>query len=173
MNVMEAIRKRRSVRSYQKKRLSRGQIEEIMEAARLAPSAKNKQDWKFVIVVDEEIKEKICEAAYNQKFVKEASAVIAGISLDKDYVMACGVPSGYVDLAIAMDHISLAAVEKGIGTCWIGHFKQKEAKEILGVPDEYEIVALMAIGYPKKLLPTVEKNRKSLKEIICYDFFKE
>jgi len=172
MSIIDIIRKRRSVRSYQRRKMSHEEIEEIMEAARLAPSARNKQDWKFIIVDDDKKKAELCYAAYNQKFVEEASVVIAGVSLDVDYVMACGVPSGYVNIAIALDHISLVAAEKGIGTCWIGHFKQKEAKEILGVPDEYEIVALMTMGYPAKPLKAEGKNRKLLEEIICYNLFK-
>ena len=87
--------------------------------------------------------------------------------------MTCGVPSGYVDLAIALDHISLAATEKGLGSCWIGHFNQEEAKKILDIPDEYEIISLMTIGYPTEPLVIRKKKRKNLGEIVCYDVFKK
>lgn len=173
MEVIEAIKKRRSVRSYQKRNIPEREVEEILNAARLAPSAKNKQDWKFVVVTDMDKKEKLYRAAYGQEFVKEVPIVIAGVSLDINYVMACGVPSGYADLAIALDHISLAATEKGLGTCWIGHFNQKEAKRILEIPDEYEIVSLMTLGYPTEPLVIRKKNRKNMEEIVCYDVFKK
>lgn len=171
MEVVDAIRKRRSVRAYQKKEVPREILEEVLNAARVAPSAKNKQDWKFIVVDDEAIKEKLFKASYDQEFIKEAPVILAGVSLDEEYVMACGVPSGYVDLAIALDHISLAAVEKGIGTCWIGHFHQQHAKEILGVPDPYGIVALMTMGYPREPLGFKKKDRKHLDEIVCHNVF--
>ncbi len=173
MDVIETVKKRRSVRAYRKRKIPQREIEEIVSAARLAPSAKNKQDWKFIVITDKGKKEELYKASYEQEFVKEAPVVIAGVSLDAHYVMACGVPSGYVDLAIALDHISLVAVEKGMGTCWIGHFNQHEAKKILDIPHEYKIVALMTMGYPTEPLTLREKGRKSLDEIVCYNVFND
>lgn len=167
--LMEIIRKRRSVRSYSDKPVPDEIIKEIMEAARLAPSAKNLQEWKFVIVRDGEIKEELCKAAKGQRFVKEAPVVIAGIATYTSYVMTNGIPACHVDLAIAMEHIALMAAEKGLGTCWIGAFYQEKAKEILDVPDNCLIIALMTLGYPKEELKPEEKRRKDLNEIICWE----
>lgn len=169
--LMDIIRKRKSVRSYADKPIPDEVIKELIEAARLAPSAKNLQEWKFIIVRDEETKEKLVEAAKGQRFIKEANVIIAGVATYTNYVMTNGIPACHIDLAIAMEHIALAAAEKGIGTCWIGAFYQDKAKEILGVPDDCLIVALMTLGYPKEELKPEEKSRKSLEEIICWEKF--
>lgn len=171
MDVENAILARRSVRSYKDKDVEQKKLEKIMDVVKTAPSANNRQDWKFVIVRDEETKEKIYGAAHRQNFVREAPVVIAGITTDPDDIMSCEIPAGIVDLSIALDHLTLKAAEEGLGTCWIGAFNQEEAKEILKIPEEYEIVALMPIGYPKRPLKKEKKNRKNLEEVISYDSF--
>ena len=93
--------------------------------------------------------------------------VIAGCATNPDYVMTCGEHSYSIDLAIALDHMSLEAASLGLGTCWIGAFYQDQVKEILGVPEDVRIVSLMPLGYPKKL--GTKTKRKPLSEIICYD----
>ncbi|GAI33461.1 unnamed protein product, partial [marine sediment metagenome] len=102
--------------------------------------------------------------------VGEAPVVIAAVALEPDYVMRCGVPAYAVDLAIAVDHITLQAVELRLGTCWIGAFYQDQVREILKIPDDCKVVALLPVGYPATSRGL--KNRKSLKEIICYETFK-
>ena len=169
MSVYEAIKKRRSVRGYQDKDIPQETLEEILDAARLAPSARNKQQWKFIVVENEEIKQKLVSAANDQKFVGEASVVIAGVALEPDHKMSCEVPAYAVDLAIALDHITLAAQDNGLGTCWIGAFSQQKAKEVLEVPEEYKIVGLMPLGYPADSAGT--KNRKDLSEVVSYNKF--
>ncbi|MFP4005410.1 MAG: nitroreductase family protein [Candidatus Hadarchaeia archaeon] len=171
MDVGKAILKRRSVRSYSDKTLSKEKIEEIMNAVRFAPSASNKQDWKFVIATDEEVKESLYEAAMHQRQVKEAPCVIAGVSLDPKDEMKCRVPTGVVDLTIALDHLTLKAAEEDIGTCWIGAFDQDAAKKALRIPDEYRIISLMTMGYPKDPLKRENKNRKDIKAILTYNEF--
>lgn len=168
MDVKDAILTRKSVRSYKENKVPQEKLEEIMDSVRMAPSANNKQDWKFVIVEDEE---KVYQAAKKQNSVKEASAVIAGVSTNPDEEMTCEILSGNVDLAIALDHLSLRAAEEGLGTCWIEAFHQKQMKKILEIPDEYKIICMMTIGYPKEPLRKAEKDRKSLEEIITYDSF--
>lgn len=171
MNVHEAIRKRRAVRSYKDDPIPEESLKKILEAARLAPSAKNKQDWKFIVVRDSETRAKLSEAARNQEFVARSPIVIAGITLDPDYVMGSEVPAYAVDLAIAMEHIALAAIEEGLGTCWVGGFSQKEAKETLQIPEKYKVVILMPLGFSADK-PAL-KSRKSIEEIVCYEKFNE
>ena len=96
----------------------------VFEAGRLAPSAKNRQEWRFIVVRDGEVR-RIGEAANGQSFVGEAPVVIVACGVVDGYVMSCGQPSYPLDVAIALDHISLAAVEVGLGTCWIGAFNEK------------------------------------------------
>jgi nitroreductase len=169
MDVMEAIKERRSVRAYQDRPVPEEKLKAILEAARLAPSAANRQEWKFIVVQDKEKRLSIMKAAGGQKFVGEAPVVIAAVSLNPGYVMRCGVPAHPVDLAIAVDHMTLKAVEEGLGTCWIGHFEQEKVKEILNVPKEYKVVVLLTLGYPAD--SPSPKRRKSLEELISYERF--
>jgi len=134
MDVMEAIRKRRSVRFYRKDPVPDEKLNKILEAARLAPSARNSQNWKFVVVRDAARRKELAKAAADQYFVGEAPVVIAAVALQPEYVMRCEVPAYAVDLAIAVDHMTLVAVEEGLGTCWIGAFYQDEIKRILNIP---------------------------------------
>jgi len=171
MEVKEAIERRRSVRSYRDKEVPRTLLENLMESVRKAPSASNRQDWKFVIVDDESVKEKLFHAANEQSFVKEAPVVIAGVATEPEEKMSCGVTAGTVDLSIALDHLTLRAAEEGLGTCWIGAFDQEKTREILEVPDEYRVIALMPLGYPTYDLTKENKRRKKLEEIISYNRF--
>ncbi|NLY55097.1 MAG: nitroreductase [Firmicutes bacterium] len=169
MDLYECIRVRYSVRAYQDKDIPDEVLRRILEAARLAPSASNRQDWKFIIVKDPELKQQVAQAARHQMFIAQAPVIIAGVSLNPDRLMSCEVPAYAVDLGIAMEHIALAAVAEGLGTCWIGDFSQNRVKELLKVPEEYKVVELMPLGYPADK-PRV-KVRKSLEEIISYDKF--
>ena len=165
--VLEAIRKRQSVRSYQDKEIPQEILQQILEAGRLAPSAKNTQSWKFIVVKDKDLRKKLVSACKNQKFVGEAPVVIAGCGTCPDYIMTCGEHAYSIDLAIALDHMSLEAASLGLGSCWIGAFYQDQVKEILGVPEGVRVVNLLTLGYPEKL--GLKTRRKPLSEIVCYD----
>lgn len=168
MDVSNAIQARCSIRGYKDKEIPEAVLNKILEAARLAPSAGNRQEWKFVVVRDIERRQALALAA-GQDFVAEAPVVIAAVSLAPTGVMSCEVPTYAVDLAIAVDHITLQAAELGLGSCWIGAFSQKEVKKILNIPEQYKVVALLPIGYPDT--PPGPKVRKSFDEIVCYETF--
>lgn len=168
MDVFEAIKNRYSCRSYKAEPIPEDKLKKVLEAARLAPSAHNSQDWKFVVVKDEETRKGVAEAA-GQSFIAEAPVVIAAVSLDPEHVMSSGTPAYAVDLAIAMEHIALEAVEEGLGTCWIGAFDQEEVKEVLNIPESCKVVVLMPLGYPTD--KPRAKVRKSLDEITSEDSF--
>jgi len=142
----------------------------VLEAGRMAPSASNRQAWKFVVVRDEETRKQLADAAGGQAFVGEAPVVIAAVALEPDRVMTCGIPAYAVDLAIAVDHMTLAAADAGLGTCWIGHFYQDKAKQVLNVPDPAKIVTIMPLGYPDDGGGRT-KQRKSLDEIVSWEKF--
>ncbi len=168
MDIKEVIQKRYSCRNYKDTLVSDEKLKSILEAARLAPSASNRQQYKFIVIKDKEKREKLAEIS-GQSFIAEAPIIIAGISLEPERVMSCEVPTYAVDLAIAMEHIALQACAEGLGSCWIGSFPQEETKNILEVPEEYKIVALMPIGYSadsKEL-----KEKKDLEELIYYEKF--
>ena len=171
MELKEVIRKRESVRGYLDKQISQEQLNNVLEAARLAPSASNRQPIKLVVIKNSTKRKELTQAANNQGFVGEAPVVIAAVATDLEFTMPCGIKSYAIDVAIAIDHITLAAVDEGLGTCWIGAFSQERVKRILNVPDKYEVVALLPLGFPEKERGV--KPRKSLDEIVCYESFKE
>lgn len=169
MDVEEAMRSRRAVRSYKDEDIPKEKIEEIMDAVRMAPSASNRQDWRFVFVTEEKKKEELFEKANVQNFVKNAPIIVAGLTTEPDYEMTCGVKVGAVDLSIALDHLTLKAAEEGLGTCWVATFDQEKTKEILEIPQEYKIIELVTLGYPTEPLERVDKKRKDLDELIFYN----
>jgi len=166
MTVLEAIRKRYSCRAYQDRSIERQKLESILEAARLAPSAKNTQDWRFVVVTDKETKRQVAETTNRPEVFEKAGAIIAACS-NSDYVMQCGQAIGPIDVAIALEHICLQATELGLGACWIGSFDPKKVRRILGIPDDIVIVELMAVGYPADSRP--EPKREPIDRIACYE----
>lgn len=174
MKVMEAIAERRSIRSFSGRPVEEEKLLRVLEAGRLAPSARNMQDWKFVVVKDPGLRQRLAEAARNQEFVGQAPVVIVACGTS-DYVMTCGQLTYPIDVAIAVDHMTLAAVEEGLGTCWIGAFYEDKVKEILEVPQTVRVVALLPLGYPvepENTAKAILKPRKPLEEIVVYDGWK-
>lgn len=166
MTVLDVIRKRYSCRSYQEKSIEPEKLEIILEAARLAPSARNTQDWRFVVVTDKETKRQVAQMTNRPEVFEKAGAIIVGCS-NSNYVMKCGQAIGPIDVAIAFEHICLEATELGLGTCWIGSFEPEKIKRILGIPDDIVIIELMAIGYPADSKP--EPKREPIEKIACYE----
>jgi nitroreductase len=166
MTVMEAIRKRYSCRAYQEKAIEREKLDSILEAARLAPSARNTQDWRFVVVTEGGTKRRVAECTNRPDVFDKAGAIIVACS-NSDYVMRCGQPIGPIDVAIALEHIALQAAELGLATCWIGSFDAEKVRQTLGIPDDIIIVELMALGYPADSKP--EPKREPIEKIACYE----
>ena len=169
MNVFEAIKTRRSVRSYQDKPVEPEKLQQILEAARLAPSASNSQDWKFIVVQDPQTRQALAKACHNQAFIAQAPVVIAACSTNPTRLMASGQSAAAVDLAIAVDHITLAATELGLGSCWIGAFDAPAVAKLLAVPADAVVVHVLPLGYPAESPPA--RGRKSASEIICNEKF--
>lgn len=167
MTVWEAIQQRHSVRRYQDKPVEPEKIERLMEAARLAPSAGNRQEWRFVVVTDADMRQKLVPAANGQEFVGQAPVVIAACSVDNEHVMPCGQLSAPIDVAIALEHIALQATEEGLGTCWVGAFDEAAVKRLLGIPESVRVVELMPLGYPATTAGP--KNRLPRDEIVMYE----
>ena len=105
MNVSEAIKSRRSVRSYQEKEVEKEKLNKVLEAARLAPSASNRQEWKFIVVKDKETKEKLAIAASDQTFIAEAPIILVACATESQSIMLCGQPRYTVDVSIAINFI--------------------------------------------------------------------
>ena len=162
MEVLEVVRKRRSIRRYRTEPVASEDLKKMLEAARLAPSAGNRQPWYFIVVRDAEIKRKLAEAAAHQMFIADADVIVVGVSDPRRS------PRWHDrDLMIAMEHLILEATELGYGTCWIGAFNEDRVKEILGIPEEYRVVALTPVGVPDESPPP--RPRRSLEEIVFQD----
>ena len=169
MEVSTAISQRYSVRAYKATDVDEDKLKKILEAARLSPSASNRQDWKFIVVKNKETKKKLAKAAFGQAFIGEAPIVIVACGTESKSVMGCGQPTHTVDVSIACAFMIIQAYELGLGTCWIGAFEQDEAKKILSIPDHVRIVAMTPVGYPDE--PASKKLRKSLNQIVCVEKF--
>jgi nitroreductase len=167
MDVFTAISQRSSVRAYKASDVEEDKLKKILEAGRLSPSASNRQEWKFIVVRNKETKKKLAKAAFGQSFIGEAPVVIVACGTESKAIMACGQPAYTVDVSIASAFMILQAYELGLGTCWIGAFKEDEVKKILKVPEEFRVVAMTPLGYPDQ--PPSRKFRKSLDQIVCFE----
>ncbi len=169
MDFLKLVKLRRSVRSYLQEDVPQEDVDKVLEAARLAPSAKNIQPWKFIVVKNREKIEALAKACKNQSFVAEAPIVIVACGLPTNAHVGKYQTSQPVDVAIAFDHLTLAAAELGLGTCWLGAFYDEEVKEVVGIPDDINIVAVTPLGYPTRPLSIGGKNRKDKEDIIAFE----
>jgi nitroreductase len=168
MEVIDAIRSRKSVRSYLDKAVEKEKLSRVLEAARMAPSAGNRQEWRFVVVTDPEKRGRLGEEAAGQRFIAEAPVVIAVCAQTDGRIMRCGQACYPIDVAIAVDHLTLAAVAEGLGTCWIGSFDPEAVRRILAIPKEIVVVELLPLGYPRDPQP-VAKSRLPIETIVRYE----
>lgn len=173
MDVLEAIKGRRSVRTFKRETVSPEILEKLIDAARWAPSAGNIQPWEFIIVRKPKIKRRLVEAALGQTFIEEAPVVIVvcanEVRSSQGYRVRGKTLYCIQDTAAAIQNINLTAYSLGLGTCWVGAFKEEEAREILKIPRGMRPVAIMAVGYPAEV-PTAP-SRKSTSQIVHYETF--
>lgn len=177
MIFLELAKKRRSVRKYLSKPVSREIIDRCLEAARLAPSACNSQPWSFMVADNEKDKNELAEAAFSgvysiNAFAKKAPVLVVVITEQSSYIAKLGgyfkgVRYNLIDIGIACEHLILQAEEEGVGTCWLGWFNEKAAKKVLGLPDDKKVDIIISMGYPEDNAAR-EKPRKPLDEIRRY-----
>jgi nitroreductase len=152
LDVFEAIKKRRSIRAFEKDVVSPECVERLVDAARWAPSAGNIQPWEFVVVRKQETKRRLVEASGGQSFVEEAPVVIVVCADENRSFQGYGARGKALyciqDTAAAIQNINLAAYCQGLGTCWVGAFDEEEARGILKIPEGIRPVAIVPIGYP-------------------------
>jgi nitroreductase len=172
------LRGRRSIRRYLPTPVEREKLLACLEAARLAPSAHNAQPWRFIVVDDPDLKERLTAAAFSgiysgSKFAAQAPVIL--LLLAKTELMAHGlggrlqrVPFHFIDIGIAGEHIVLQAEELGLATCWMGWFNYRKARKVLGIPRKYKVMAMMPVGYAEKR-PRREPPRRTLDEIVTYN----
>ncbi|KAF5059252.1 FMN reductase [anaerobic digester metagenome] len=167
MDVFEAVKERRSIRKYRDAEVEEEKLQKILESARLAPSAANRQQWKFLVVKSQKTREKLVEPAHGQQMVAQAPVLVVACSTESEHVMPCGQPAYTVDLSIAVSFMILEAQELGLGTCWLGAFSEDAFKEILEIPDDIRIVAAFTLGYADE--DPDPRPRKPLDEVISYE----
>jgi nitroreductase len=164
MDFHDVIAQRRSVRAYRDEPIDQETLGRVLEAARIAPSAANRQPWHFLVIRDAELRARLLEAYSQPWFVAAPVIVCACARPSEAWQRSDGKNYSDVDVTIAMDHLILAAAAEGLGTCWIGAFKPDRLREVLGLPDELEPVALTPLGYPAE--QPEPRPRKRLEEII-------
>lgn len=162
---LDLAKKRYSLRSFSNKEIESEKLEYVLKAARYAPSACNLQPVKFYVVTDMDTLSKLHQA-YPREWFKKAPCVIVAVGDKKNsWKRVDGKDHVDVDVAISVDHLTLAACEVGLGTCWVCAFDAGMCHEILNLPDHMEAIALIPIGYPDKE-EVREKRRKPLDEIV-------
>ncbi len=169
MDVSKAIEDRRSIRRYKTADVEDDKVDKILESARIAPSAANRQKWKFVVVRDPKTRENLVDACNGQKFVADAPVLIAACSTESDTIMPCGQYAYTVDLSIALSFMILQATELGLGTCWLGAFNEKMVKNILGIPENIRLVGIITVGYSDE--KPAARPRKNFEEIVAKEMW--
>jgi nitroreductase len=167
MDFTTLVEGRYSVRSYRTDPIEEEKLLRVLEAMRLAPTATNRQAFQFIVIHTEGREEEL-RRIYNKNWFVEAPAVVCACGIPADnWVRMDGKNYNDVDVAIAMDHLILAATNEGLGTCWIGAFDAQAAKEVLGLPEGAEPIAFTPLGYPAD--QPRPKKRKELSELVRHE----
>lgn len=164
MTLLDLVRKRYSCRSYKEENVEQEKLEYVMECVRMAPSAVNKQPWMFRIITNEEEKIKLRECYRGSWFGSAPAYIICSILHDQEWVRRDGKHHGDIDIAIAVEHLCLAATEQGLGTCWVCNFDAEKCKQLFQLDENEEPAVLIPIGYPAD--EPNEKIRKNMNEIL-------
>lgn len=164
MDFFELVEKRYSVRAYKPDQVEREKLERVLEAARLAPTAANRQPFRIIVVATEGRKEEL-RRVYSREWFIQAPYIIALCAVPVEaWVRRDGRNYGVVDATIVMDHLILAAAALGLGTCWIAAFDEPAAREVLGIPPAWDPVALTPLGSPAD--EWKPKKRRPLDELV-------
>jgi len=164
MKLLDLVKTRYSCRNYQPTNVEKEKLDYIMECVRFAPSAVNKQPWLFHIVSNEDDKVKL-QQCYNRDWFKTAPMyIIASILHDEEWVRSDGKHHGNIDIAIAVEHLCLAATEQGLATCWVCNFDANLCKELFAIPENEEPAVIIPLGYAADEMKP--KSRKTIDAIV-------
>lgn len=171
MDIFQVFRDRRSIRKYKDNLVEAEKIERILDAARLAPSWKNMQCWRFLVLTDAERRARVLEAFPDdnpgKKAITSAPVLIVVCGNPDESEVENGIDYFVADVAIAFEHLCLAAHALGLGTCWMGWYNEKQIKHTLGIPEEIRIVGITPLGYPDQ--EPKPRPRKQLSDIAYYN----
>ncbi len=158
MDFFEAIKKRKSVREYSNKKIEKDLIEKIVDAGRVAATARNEQPWEFVVTYDKDVLKKICSMCPNGPFIKDASCLIAVFSKNTKYYLE--------DCSAATQNMLLAIEALGLGGCWVAGDKKDyigAIGKIFNAAEGYKLVSMISVGYPRKSQgPKAKRNSKEV-----------
>jgi len=177
----DLIKHRKSVRDFLDRPVEREKIMMCLEAARLAPSECNSQPWKFIVVDDRQLKNKLCDAVFSgiysmNSFCKMAPVIVVVISEKSKFIARVGgVFRGtkyyLIDIGIACEHFVLQAEDLGLGTCWIGWFNEGAVKSVLNIPQHKKIDILIALGYYDREKVRSEHGREPIDKIAAFNSY--
>jgi len=166
MDALEILKKRRSIREYSDEEIAKIILEKIVDAARFAPTARNVQPWEFIVITQAPALKKLAELAENGRFLSQAKACIAVFCADTKYYLEDG--------CAATSNILFAATALGIGSCWVAGDKKPycaSVAELLGVPDTFKLVSLVALGYSESRDSFYSPEKRALKELLHWEEF--
>lgn len=163
-NFLDLVKCRYSCRAYQSLDVEKEKVDYILECVRLAPSAVNKQPWRFHIVTHEEEKAKLQRCYVRDWFNSASMYILTSILHDEEWVRSDGKHHGDIDIAIAVEHLCLAATEQGLGSCWVCNFDAALCKQLFSLPDNEEPAVIIPLGYAADEMK--QKNRKAMDEIV-------
>jgi nitroreductase len=168
MEYKDLIRNRYSVRAYKPDPVEKDKLNQVLEAARMAPTAANRQPFQLIVIHTEGRHQELSKI-YRREWFVQAPLIICAVGVPRQGWVRSDDKRRYldVDVAIVMDHLILAATDLGLGTCWIAAFNATAAREILGLPDEVEPLIFTPLGYPADR--PEPKERKSLEELVRYE----
>jgi len=181
MALLDLLKHRKSVRDFLDRPVEREKIMMCLEAARLAPSACNSQPWKFIVVDDRQLKNRLCAAAFSgiysmNSFCKTAPAIVVVISEKSRFLariggMFRGTKYYLIDIGIAVEHFVLQAEDLGLGTCWIGWFNERRVKTILNIPQDKKIDIVIALGYYDRTKLGPKHGREPIEKITSFNSY--
>lgn len=164
MRFLDLTKQRYSCRSYQERAVEKEKIEYVMECVRMSPSAVNRQPWRFRVVESDADRQRLCQCYNREWFATAPTYIIASVLHDEEWIRSDGKHHGNIDVAIAVEHLCLAAAEQGLGTCWVCNFDVELCSRLFDIPANEEVAVLIPIGYaadePK------EKVRKNIDAIV-------
>ncbi len=165
LSLVDIVLSRRSIRSYEKKEIPMDVLNQILEAGRQAPSAANRQPFHFIVVTDENIKKEFSKGLFN-RFIKNAPLIIVGCANTSALITG---KWAVVDTTIALQNMVIAAWAAGIGSCWIGDYKEKKVKQTLQIPEKWKVVALVSFGYPDE--KPKSRKKKPITKLVSFNKF--
>mgnify|MGYP001122967184 CR=1 FL=1 len=166
-DILNVIEERKSIRGFEDRPVEKEKLLKIVEAARLAPTARNRQEWKTIIITDRKIIKEMVKVCNGQKWVETAGAIFVPVSTENEYIMRCGVNGGVVDTTIVLQTIVLEAQNQGLGSCYIGSFYQDKIKKLLNIPEKYRVIQVLPVGYPKA--EGGPRKRKEIEEFYSFE----